>query len=74
MTDAKSTSSLAGGRRDERWLSSKLQPVSDQQAMRALTTVAKAIHQLMLCTVPITRMMMPSSLWTVGQGEQWVQV
>lgn len=51
-----------------------MQPVSDQQAMRALTTVAKAIHQLMLCTVPITRMMMPSSLWTVGQGEQWVQV
>lgn len=38
-----------------------------RRAVCGLTTVAKAIHQHTLCTLPMTRMMRPSALWT-AQG------
>lgn len=43
-----------------------------QAASRSLTTVAKAIHQQMLCTMPANRMMQPRVLWTAVQREAHV--
>lgn len=43
-----------------------------QAASGSLTTVAKAIHQQMLCTMPANRMMQPRVLWTAVQREAHV--